>query len=90
MINNEVDKVVKELFDLLKSRYQNNLESMKDSEFVFDYLNLLYNKCHQINPNSSGSYIDSPELMKNNKYNKFPQGKRQQMFSIRCDSCVKS
>ena len=44
MINDEVDKVVKELFDSLKNRYQNNLESLKGSEFVFDYLHLLYCK----------------------------------------------
>ena len=29
MINNEADKVIKELFDSLKNRYHNNLESMK-------------------------------------------------------------
>ena len=40
-------------FDSLKQRYQNrineNLESMKGSEFVFDYVQLLYYKCHKIN-----------------------------------------
>ena len=35
MINDEADEVIKELFDLLKNRYQNNLESMKGSELVF-------------------------------------------------------
>ena len=30
---------------------QNNLESMKGSEFVFNYIHLLFNKCHQIIPN---------------------------------------
>ena len=38
MINDEVDEVIKQLFDSLKNRYQNNLESMKGSEFVFDYV----------------------------------------------------
>ena len=55
MINDEADEVIKELFDSLKNRYQNNLESMKGSEFVFDYVQLLYYKCHKINPNSGGS-----------------------------------
>ena len=36
-------------------------ESMKGSEFVFDFVHLLYYKCHKINPNHSGSYIDSPD-----------------------------
>ena len=44
---------------------------MKDSEFVFDYVQLLYYKCHEINPNRGGSYIDSPDSIKSKKsYNK--------------------
>ena len=41
MINDEADEVIKELFDSLKNRYQNNLLRMKISEFVFDYIQLL-------------------------------------------------
>ena len=41
MISDEADEVIKELFDSLKNRYQNNFESMKASEFVFDYVQLL-------------------------------------------------
>ena len=67
MINNEVDEVIKELFDSLKNRYQNNLKSMKGSEFVFDYVQLLYYKCHKINSNLGGSYVDSPDWIKNKK-----------------------
>ena len=67
MINDEADEVIEELFGLLKNIYQNNLESVKGSEFVFDYVQLLYYKCHKINPNCIGSYIDSPDWMKNNK-----------------------
>ena len=37
-INDEVHKVIKEPFDSLKNRYQNKLELMKGSEFVFDYV----------------------------------------------------
>ena len=37
MINDEADEVIKDAFDLLKNRYQNNLESMKGSRFAFDY-----------------------------------------------------
>ena len=55
MINDEVDEVIKERFDSLKNRYQNNLESVKSREFVFDYVHLLYYKCHKINPNFGGS-----------------------------------
>ena len=37
---------------------------MKGSEFVFDYVQLLYYKCHKINPIHCGSYIDSPDWIK--------------------------
>ena len=67
IIIDEADKVTKELFDSLKIRHQNNLEWMKGSEFVFDYVHLLYNKCYKVNPNCSGSYIDSPYWIKNKK-----------------------
>ena len=58
MISDEADKVIKELFDSLKNRYQDNLESMKDSTFFFDYVYLLYYACHKISPNRAGSYMD--------------------------------
>ena len=44
MINDKSDEVIKELFHSLKNRNQNNLESMKDCDFVFDYVHLLYYK----------------------------------------------
>ena len=42
IIIDEADEVIKELFESFKNRYQNNLESMKSSEFVFDYAHLLH------------------------------------------------
>ena len=65
MMNDEADKVVKKLFDSTESRYQYNLKLMKSSEFVFDYVHLLYHKCHKINLNRYGSYMDSPAWIKN-------------------------
>ena len=67
MINDEADEIIKVLSDLVKNRYQNNLESMKGSDFVFDYVQLLYYKCHKINPICGGSYIGSPDQIKNKK-----------------------
>ena len=70
LINDKAGEVIEELFKSLQDRYQNNLEkSMKGSEFVFDYVHLLYYKSHKINPNRGGSYIDSPDWIKksNNK-----------------------
>ena len=61
MMNNKADENMEELFDTLKNRYQHNLESMKSSDFVFDYVYLLCYKCHKINPNCDGSYINSSD-----------------------------
>ena len=38
MIDDEADEAMKEFFDSLKRRYQNNLKSMKGSELLFDYV----------------------------------------------------
>ena len=67
MINDKADEVIKELFNSLTNRYQNNLESMKGCEFVFNNNNLLHYKYHKINPNRVESYIDSPDWIKNKK-----------------------
>ena len=40
---------------------------MKGSELVFDYVYLLYYKCHKTNPNRVRSCIDSPYWIKNHK-----------------------
>ena len=38
---------------------------MRGSDFIFDHIHLLYYKCHKINPNRRGLYIDSPDSIKN-------------------------
>ena len=40
---------------------------MKGSDFVFNYVDLLYHKCHKINRNHGGSYVDSPYWIRNKK-----------------------
>ena len=51
-------KFQKNFLKLFLNRYQNNFEKlMKGSEFVFNYVHLLYYKCHKINLNCGGSYI---------------------------------
>ena len=42
---------LKELFDSLENRYQNNLESMKYREILLDYVHLI---CYKINLNRGG------------------------------------
>ena len=56
-----------------KIRYQIGLAtSMWSSDFIFDCVYLLYYKCHEINPNCGGSYIDSPQWIKNKKATTYP------------------
>ena len=38
MTSDEADEFIKKHFDSLKNRYQNNLESMRGSEFAFDFI----------------------------------------------------
>ena len=63
-------ELLKYIFDSLKNRYQNNLESMRGSETVFNYVQLLYDKCCKINLNCGRSYIDSPDWIQNKSNNK--------------------
>ena len=66
MINDKENEGIEELVKSLRNIYQNHLEkSMKGREFVFYCVHLLYYKCYRINPNRGGSYIDSPDWIKN-------------------------
>ena len=51
MINDEADKVIKQLFDSLRNRNWHDLKLIKGSGFIFDYVYLLYYKYQKINTN---------------------------------------
>ena len=53
---------------------------MAHREFVFDFVHLLYYKCHKINLNRGGSYIDSPDWIKNKKGTINPMIKRDNKY----------
>ena len=77
LINDEADKMIEELFESLLNRYQNNLEQLvRGNEFVFNYVHLLYYKCHIINQDHGGSYIDSTDWIKNQKLTINPINKK--------------
>ena len=40
---------------------------MRGNDFIFNRVHLLYSKCHKINLNCGGSYIDCPDWIKNEK-----------------------
>ena len=68
MMGTETNDIIKELFESFLKRYQKNLEEkMKDSNFVFESVDLLYYSLHKITLKRGGSYIKSPEWLKNKR-----------------------
>ena len=64
----EADDIIKELFNSCLKRYQENVETkMRASSFVLEGVKLLSYRLHKISLNRGGSYIDSPEWLKNKK-----------------------
>ena len=64
----EVNDIIEKLFKSLHSKYQDGLETpMKGSDFIFDLVQLIYQKCHKENFKRGGSYIDSPNWIKKKK-----------------------
>ena len=91
MIGNETDEIIKKLFESLLQRYQEVLdEKMKGIEFLFDSIDLLYYKFHKISLNRGGSYIFSPNWLKNKKATKNPKSSDDKCFSMCCNCTIKS
>ena len=68
MVYGKVGKIIQRIFKLFVSRHQIRLEdSIKDSDFVFDCVNLLHCKYHKITLKCGGSYIVSPDWIKKQK-----------------------
>ena len=71
---NDANEVADELFDSLRSRYKENLQtSMRGSDFTFDLVQLMYYKLHEVHFARGGSYIDSADWIEkryNNKSNR--------------------
>ena len=70
----EVNDVIETLFKPLRSKYQDGLEtSMKRSDFIFDSVQLMYYKCHEVNFKRGSLFADSPKEKKrsNNKSKKW-------------------
>ena len=70
IIGSETNDIIEELRKSLLQNYQKGLEeSMTGSEFVCDSIELLYYHLQKIGLKRDGSYIDSPEWLKNKKSN---------------------
>ena len=53
---------------------------MRGSEFVPDSINLLYYHLQQVGLKRGGSYIDSPEWLKNKKITRNPKNNDENCF----------
>ena len=53
---------------------------MRVSEFVFDYVHLLYYKCYKINLSRDGSYTDSPDWINNKNATINPTNKKDNKY----------
>ena len=81
MRGTETNNIINELFKSFFKRYQEGLETkMKGSNFVFKSVDLLYYRLHKISLNRSGSYIDSPDWIKNKKATINPKTKDNEWF----------
>ena len=68
MLGSETDEIIEDLFKSFLEKYQEGLEeSIRESEFIFDGVDALYYDLNKISLSRSGSYIDSPEWLKNKK-----------------------
>ena len=77
IINEKIDEFIKKFFDSLIKKHQIGLgKSVRDSEFKFDCVHLLYCKCHKVDPNRDGSYIGSSDWIKNKKATINPVNKK--------------
>ena len=81
MEGDETDEIIEELFESLLRNSQKNLEEpMRGSEFVPDSIDLLYYHLQKVGLKRSGSYIDSPEWLKNKKATINPQNNDDNCF----------
>ena len=60
MIYDNTYEAIKEFFESLLNRYQNELETLiRGTDFMSNYVHLIYYKCHKINRNRGVSYRDA-------------------------------
>ena len=68
MNGSDTDEIIKGLFESFLQKYEENIqEKMKGPDFEFDGVNFLYYDFNKISIGRSGSYIDSPQWLKNKK-----------------------
>ena len=68
-MRSDTDEVIDILFDTMLQKFQEAKEKLfeRGSEFIFENVDLLYYYFHRIDMRKSGSYIETPEWLKNKK-----------------------
>ena len=66
MIGDDNDDIIEELFKSFLQKYEESLQNkMRGSDFEFDVVFFLYYDFNKISISRGGSYIDSPQWLKN-------------------------
>ena len=81
VLGSETDNIIKEFFESFLENYQKNLEEkMKDSNFVFESVDLLYQSLHKVSFNRGGSYIKTFKWLRNKGATINPKSKDYKCF----------
>ena len=68
LMGSETNNIIKEVFKSIIQKYQEGLEqSIRESEFIFESVNLLYYRLQRISLKRGGSYLDFPKWLKKKK-----------------------
>ena len=68
MMGTNTNEIIRNIFNSLLRRYQGGLqESMRGTDFVFDYVESLNYIFHKVDLKRSGSYIETPDWTKKKK-----------------------
>ena len=81
LMGTETNDIINELFEYFLKKYQEGFETkMKGGEFVFESVDLLYYSFHKITLKRSGSYVKSPEWLRNKRATINPKNKDNECF----------
>ena len=81
LMGTETNDMINELFEYFLKKYEEGFETkMKGSEFVSESVDLLYYSLHKITLKRSGSYVKSPEWLRNKRATINPKSKDNECF----------
>ena len=88
---NETNEIINKVIKSFLNNYQNEKKILrKESDFVFESIDLLAYHIHKINLRRGKSCIKSPEWILNKRATINPKNKDNKMFSVFNCCCIKS